>query len=127
MFSIFLFFNWPNPGPFSFILIFSKYCIKNSVVSSGIQSQIVGVEGKDTDHYTTTMAQAFSMFAARQKSQWESKPWRMKNSLRMKLKTWLGDQHIRIRSFKQNSSVDFYPTLEFTNQISHVTTFSFSN
>ena len=45
----------PTPASFTFIFVFSQQYRKS--VASRIQTWIVGVEGKDLDHYTPTTAQ----------------------------------------------------------------------
>ena len=50
--------KWANPGLFLFILILfnTQFYRKKNVGISGIRTWIVGVEGKHTDHLTTTTA-----------------------------------------------------------------------
>ena len=49
--------NGPSPDSFQFILAFcNSFLNYRKLVTSGIWTLIVGVDGKDVDHYTTTAA-----------------------------------------------------------------------
>ena len=46
----------PTPASFWFIFDFSNYSKEKNSVASGIQTRIIRVEGKDTDHNSHTTA-----------------------------------------------------------------------
>ena len=55
-FSKILFLKSPTPACFCYLYLPFLSTLQKNSVTSGIQIRIIGEEGKDTDHYTTTMA-----------------------------------------------------------------------
>ena len=57
-----IFLKWAKPGLFFVYFVLFKHNITEKTVDfSGIRTRIVGVEGKNADHFTTTTAQAWAI------------------------------------------------------------------